>query len=247
MSSNSNRSIDSINQRLERDAREIDDALSSFLSQRAEVSSQQAQALAAYEMEMLDIGDISDDEGDRAQIDGKGKGAQPRIDHNILRLTGKEGDGTVDLASDELDDEEFEYYRDELDDDNFGNSISNGKDDRKERAPKVEIRQPIPSAEAKDRLRLNLFSMLEDNHKLEDELERQLEDIRVANKDVDSDYPDKEYNKVADELFMLQKKSFIKVKKFVKDYQPHTSGNVWGLDPDYIKLTDKLKKLAREI
>ena len=98
----------------------ISNALDDFLRERNAASQMQAEALAIYEAEMADIGDISDEEDeleDDINNDYNSDMLAPKggVDHNVRRLA-KQSNDSEEL--DNEDDYDDDYgYDDEFEDD----------------------------------------------------------------------------------------------------------------------------------
>ena len=147
-------------EQLRQDSEDIDKALEFYLAQREEINEKNALALRTYEVEIEEIGDVSDvDEFDDENVDLEdvmpGRAQPGGVDHNLRRHLGTGGDDVGEVDS-------YEEYANDYDDD-FENPLSQEGSKvvskKSNGLPTVEYTKPkVPSLEVKEAIRNKLFT-----------------------------------------------------------------------------------------
>ena len=214
--------------RIERETLEIDRAVESYRDKRMEAINRQVSAEDRYVLELKEIRDLEDVDNELGKIEEE----QQQVDHNIMRhlymtlQSDSYGEGfDMDNAGAESIDEQA--YLDEQE--QFQHRLPR----RNSIVVDLPRREP-PSAEIKEGMREALFGYLDAARADELELEYEYEQSK-ENGD------NKAAEQAGDRLFVTQKANVTALLKMIKNYHPHTSGNVWGNDPDFQTLAKQMK------
>lgn len=221
-SSKNDKITDKIIRQLCEDSESIDDLLRGCRQQRIAMNDKQKQALHSYEEDMARIG--------IAQA-GTAIHETRHVDHNIMRHVNANNDSMYDYDFDgnNLDFESYDDAYKEIEnlfDDKDGpiQTTTNSKGHKKY----------IPTVDEKIDIRLKLFAFLDQSRAEEEELATEYEKMKAEDSIRAST--------IIEELMQKQLENSDSLKAFFSDYQPVPFGKAWGKDPDYIKMTKKLKK-----
>lgn len=241
---------------LKQDSDDIERALEFYLAQREEINDKNALALRAYEVEIEEIGDVSDVDDEDIHEDSElnniipGRAPSGGVDHNLRRHLGTGEDGVGEVDS-------YEEYANDFDEDDFANAFAQeGSQAHSKKSvvssglPPVEYGKPkVPSLEVKEAIRNKLFSFLDENRDEEESLEARIAQMKAMVQEHIHEMTEEEIvqnevkqNAVEESLFQVQKKNHQKLLDLMKDYQPTLSGKLWGNDPEYRKTMKELKK-----
>ena len=228
-----------------------------------------ARALREYEVEIEEIGDVSDVDDDYDQAGDEEIGhASSSVDHNLRRHLGTSGTvGSGDYEGDYGEDFEdafdgeqvLSYESDGLIFSHFLNVFISTQGSRSKDPcsssglPAVSYqRKGTPSLEVKEAIRNKLFSFLDDNRHAETELSNKIEEMKKSMNE--ESLSEEEFvrlqvrcSTIEDTLFSLQKENHSKLLEFIGDYRPTLSGKLWGNDPEYRKTMKELKKRIHSI
>ena len=246
---------DRILEQLKQDSDDIEKALEFYLAQREEINEKNSLALRAYEVEIEEIGDVSDVDDEEFHEDSElehimpGRAPSGGVDHNLRRHLGT-GDDVGEVDS-------YEEYANDFDEDDFANVFAqegsqtlNKKSVVSSGLPTIEYVKPkVPSLEVKEAIRNKLFSFLDENRDEEESLEARIAQMKAMVQERIHEMTDEEIvqsevrqNAIEESLFQVQKKNHQKLLDIMKDYQPTLSGKLWGNDPEYRKTMKELKK-----
>ena len=213
--------ISEIKNRLAEDAKEIDNALAIFMSERAVETDRQKRAEQAYQAEMDEI----ERDQEALGIDE----AKSTVDHNMMRHL------NITKYSSERDDfDEFNKVREE---EEYTRRFEPGYVDepiKVEFDKGLEPKPPMPDPEEKALIREQIFSLLEETKTEEMHLELQYEKLRDEVGAFKAEH-------LAEGLFTIQKENYTKLKNKLEEYQPQGFGKAWGNDPDYIAIMKDLR------
>jgi len=211
-----------ITRQLREDAEDISRSLDAFLAERALASKKANEALALYDSEIAEIGDIAEDTI-----------PEPSVDHNVMRhlhlvKSGPENDDYNDYGNDSFDyEDDFQPMVDE----NYQKEI----EEKHKLLDLGLIKREMPSFEQKNELRNSMFNYL-DKCRIE-ELQLEVEHDRLRDND------DPEAESVAEALYTIRKRNTEGLLEMIDDYQPIAFGKAWGNDVDYIGITRKLSEM----
>ena len=256
---NSKGKTERVLEQLKTDSEDIEKALEFYLAQREEINERNTLALRTYEVEIEEIGDVSDvddeyeDENQQLGEFCPGRGRSGGVDHNLQRHLGAGGAVGGENVS-EFD--SYEEYANDFDDGFADSSAQEGsqvlhkKSQASSGLPTIEYTKPkVPSLEMKEAIRNKLFSFLDDNRDEEESLEARIRQTKAILEERMQEMTDEEIvqnevkqNAMEESLFQVQKNNHQKLLDLMKDYQPSLSGKVWGNDPDYRKTMKELKK-----
>ena len=213
--------ISEIKNRLAEDAKEIDNALAIFMSERAVETDRQKRAEQAYQAEMDEI----ERDQEALGIDE----AKSTVDHNMMRHL------NITKYSSERDDfDEFNKVREE---EEYTRRFEPGYVDepiKVEFDKGLEPKPPMPDPEEKALIREQIFSLLEETKTEEMHLELQYEKLRDEVGAFKAEH-------LAEGLFTIQKENYTKLKNKLEEYQPQGFGKAWGNDPDYIAIMKEFR------
>lgn len=241
------RRTEKVLEQLRNDSEDISRALEFYLQERNEINQKAARALREYEVEIEEIGDVSDVDDDYDQAGDEEIGhASSSVDHNLRRHLGTSGTvGSGDYEGD---------YGEDFEDAFDGEQGSRSKDPCSSSGlPAVSYqRKGTPSLEVKEAIRNKLFSFLDDNRHAETELSNKIEEMKKSMNE--ESLSEEEFvrlqvrcSTIEDTLFSLQKENHSKLLEFIGDYRPTLSGKLWGNDPEYRKTMKELKKRIHSI
>lgn len=211
-----------ITRQLREDAEDISRSLDAFLAERALASKKANEALALYDSEIAEIGDIAEDII-----------PEPSVDHNVMRhlhlvKSGPENDDYNEYGNDSFDyEDDFQPMVDE----NYQKEI----EEKHKLLDLGLMKREMPSFEQKNELRNGMFNYL-DKCRIE-ELQLEVEYDRLRDND------DPEAESVAEALYTVRKRNTEGLLEMIDDYQPIAFGKAWGNDVDYIGITRKLSEM----
>lgn len=210
--------------------REIDRLLALYRDERVSSLNRREQAEERYARDLREIADLDDIDNELNRIESE----HHVVDHNIMRHLHTNYHGGVDGNQFEGgdDDDEGAYLSEQL-------QMMEGEKTRHPAVKKtsntipIERRHPeVPSFDAKNQMREALFGYLDASRA--DELELELECERL--KEIGGHAAEH----ASDQLFATQKANAATLVNMLKDYCPHTSGQLWGKDPDFAVLAKKM-------
>lgn len=231
---------DRVNRRLRQDAEDISRALDDFLAERSAATKLQNDAYDQYEAEIAAIGE-TDDEYKQDELPYE---SEQLVDHNVMRQFNVVKNADQDINFDQT---YSDYNQDEFENEG-GNTIdlvNQIKALQKMSADKPKNytiledthKKEIPNFQQKAAMREEMFNYLDSCRLEEAQLEFEYE--RVA------DVGGLIAEKAAETLYAVQKRNFEGLKDIMKEYQPVAFGTAWGNDPEYISMSESLKKMVQ--
>ena len=211
-----------ITRQLREDSEDISRSLDAFLAERALASKKTNEALALFDSEMAEIGDIADESIPEASVD-----------HNVMRHLHLVKTGPENDDYNEYGDDSFDY-----EDDFNPTANANYQREIEEKHKLLDLglmKREMPSFEQKNELRNGMFDFL-DKCRIE-ELQLEVEYDRLRDND------DPEAESVAEALYTIRKRNTESLLEMIDDYQPLAFGKAWGNDADYIGITRKLGEM----
>lgn len=212
--------------RLREDAQEIDQSLEEFMRNRLDCIEAQRRALDEYNEEIARISE------EHNGVMGGPEPEEERTDHNLNRHL------NLSKKADYQPEDDIDYDASGWGGEDGGSSRfdTNYVDvPKKEYFDKgLKPKPPVPSREAKEKMREAVFNMLEQSQTEEMQLQLEYERKREQVGAFRAEY-------LAEGLFTVQKDNFARLKGMISDYQPQGFGKAWGNDPDYVRMSEELK------
>lgn len=199
--------------------REVDNALSLFLEERERACKAQADALQAYEAEMIHLNKEAEDEILRQRHEGPVK----TVDHNILRSIKATGDEPGIYSPEEqgnfVSDQSLRKSSVQSVSASVKSEVSTGK-------------KPHRTPAERTRIRKQMISFLDSCRDDEVDKFNELDELLGGN-------DPKKCVEVVESLYQEQTRNFDFLMKYLEEYQPEPFVKAWGNDPEYLALTKK--------
>lgn len=212
---------------LRRDSEDISHSLDEFLKKRAEVADAQRQALIEYNLELQNIGEVT--EAPEPIPLSSIYSREGNVDHNLMRHINHKGD-------DPTSDEDYSILETS---NNPNKSLTQNKKPpnprRKELRPLT--RSETPSPEEKSHIRVQIFKFLESTR---DEESEQVTKVQEAKGDP-QEFP------LFLQLCELQRRNYDTLMEYITAYQLEPFNRAFANDPDYVNLLHKFQQREQRV